>query len=145
MIIVQSIKNMFQAYKKLSMRLSLFSTFIVLLLTYIVYSDSNGNQRYKICRQIFIKAHHSQIFFKVGEVSWNQGNLINISSKAQEKKAPQRKVLEFFLLNTFKPTFSMGNLTQRWSQSGTFFSKIRTIFLIFKKGQERPPSSPLPC
>ena len=144
MIIVQSIKNMFQAYKKLSMRLSLFSTFIVLLLTYIVYSDSNGNQRYKICRQIFIKAHHSQIFFKVGEVSWNQGNLINISSKAQEKKAPQGEVLEFFLLNTFKPTFSMGNLTQRWSQSGAFFSKIRTIFLIFKKGQERPPSTPLP-
>ena len=33
------------------------------------------------------------------------GDLINFSSKTQEKKAPQRKDLELFLLDTLKTTF----------------------------------------
>ena len=41
----------------------------------------------------------------------------------------------------------MENLTQRWTQSGTFFPKSKYFFLIFKKGQGRPlpiPSSGTP-
>ena len=47
----------------------------------------------------------NQIFFRAGEVSWNSGTSINISSKTQEKKAPQRKILNFFLLDTLKTAF----------------------------------------
>ena len=36
------------------------------------------------------------------------------------------------------------NLTRKWTKSRTFFSKIRTLFSIFKKGQERPPPLPIP-
>ena len=51
-----------------------------------------------------------------------------------QKKAPQVKILQSFVLNTLKTTFLMENLTQRCTQSGTLFSKIRTLF-IFEKVQ----------
>ena len=50
------------------------------------------------------------------------------------KKAPQRKILEFFFLDTFKTAFWMANLTYGWTQSGHFFqvarllSEISTLF-----------------
>ena len=44
-------------------------------------------------------------FFRAEVVLWNLGTLKNISSKTQEKKAPQGKILEFFSLDTFKTTF----------------------------------------
>ena len=48
-----------------------------------------------------------------GEVSWNKGTQINISSTTHERKALQRKMLEIFLLDTFKTAFQMKNLTHR--------------------------------
>ena len=36
------------------------------------------------------------------------------------------------------------NLTRKRTKSGTFFSKIRTLVLMFKKGQGTPPPLPLP-
>ena len=61
------------------------------------------------------------------------------------KKAPQRKILEFFLLDAVKTTFQMKDLTQKWTQSGFFFPKIRALFSIFKRGQGRPPPVPPIC
>ena len=43
-------------------------------------------------------------------------------------------MLESFLLDTLKTTFWMENSTQRWIQSGPFFSKSGEFFSIFKKG-----------
>ena len=40
-------------------------------------------------------------------------------------------ILESFLLDTLKTTFGMENLTQRWTQSETFFQNQDTFF-IFK-------------
>ena len=48
--------------------------------------------------------------------------------------------MEVFLLNTFKTTFSIANLTQRWTQSEPFFENQDT-FVDFKKAGE---VSPLP-
>ena len=50
-------------------------------------------------------------------------------------KRPHRETFcEFFLLDTLKTAFLMENLTQRWTQSGSFFSlRIRALFSIFKK------------
>ena len=44
------------------------------------------------------------------------------------KKGPAEKQMEFFLLGNLKTTFSMENLTQRWSQSGHFFPKLEHSF-----------------
>ena len=52
----------------------------------------------------------NQKFFRAGEVLWNQGSSIYFSSKTQEKKAPQGKMLELFLLDTLKTTFGMEGL-----------------------------------
>ena len=40
-------------------------------------------------------------FFRAGEVSGNKGHLINISSPTYERKAPQGRILEFFLLDNY--------------------------------------------
>ena len=57
----------------------------------------------------------SQQFFRAGEVSWNKGSLINISSTIHERntethekkhtKEIQRKISEYFLLDTIKKPF----------------------------------------
>ena len=39
----------------------------------------------------------------------------------------------------------MENLTQKQTQSGSFFTKIRALFSIFKNGQESSPTSPPSC
>ena len=63
--------------------------------------------------------------------------------KNTQKRAPQGNVLEFFFLNTLKTIFCMEKLTQRWTQSGPFYSKIRTIFLFPKLAGEASPLPPL--
>ena len=52
----------------------------------------------------FNEQARNQKFFKAGEVLWNSGTSTNFSSRTQ-KKAPQRKSLELFLLDTLKTTF----------------------------------------
>lgn len=37
------------------------------------------------------------------------------------KKAPQGYILEFFLLDTMKAIFWMEKVTQKWTESGSFF------------------------
>ena len=46
-----------------------------------------------------------QGIFWSGEVFWNKGTLISISSATHEIKAPQGKMFEFFLLDNLKATF----------------------------------------
>ena len=70
------------------------------------------------------------------------GHVINISSRTQEKEAQQGNILEIFVLDTFKTTFWMENLTKRWTQSGPFFPKSGNISW-FQKGHPRLPLSPL--
>ena len=57
---------------------------------------------------------------RAGELGHFQKDFV----KHTQKKAPQVKILQSFVLN----------LTQRCTQSGTLFSKIRTLF-IFEKVQ----------
>ena len=73
---------------------------------------------------------HNQRIFREGGGGgvWNQVTLINFLSKAQEKEAPQGNILEILLLDTLKTTFLMENLTQRWTQTGTFFTKLGHYF-----------------
>ena len=59
--------------------------------------------------------------------------------KNTEKKAPQGKVLELFLLDTLKTTFWMENLTQRWIQSGPFFQNQGAFFYFQKRAGEASP------
>ena len=47
----------------------------------------------------------NQKFFRTGEVSRNLDTSINISSKTQEKEAPQGKIWNFFVLDILKTTF----------------------------------------
>ena len=62
--------------------------------------------------------------------------------KNTKKRGLQRNILEVFVLNTFKATFWMKNLTQRWIQSGSSFQKSGHFFSIFKKDKGGFPSSP---
>ena len=57
--------------------------------------------------------------------------------KNTTKKAPQRNILNIFLLDTLKTIFSMENLTQTLKQSGLFFLRLGHLF-DFQKGQEKP-------
>ena len=63
------------------------------------------------------------------------GSFDKLFFKNTQKKAPQGKILELFLLDTLKTTFWMEDSTQRWTQLGPFFPKVRALFWIFKKGQ----------
>ena len=48
--------------------------------------------------------------------------------KNTKKEATQGNIVEFFLLDTLKTTFSLENLTQRWAQSRAFFQKLGHSF-----------------
>ena len=48
--------------------------------------------------------------------------------KIEEKNTLQEKSVEFFPLDTLKTTFRMENLTQNWTESGSFFSNQGTFF-----------------
>ena len=78
---------------------------------------------------------HNQRIFREGGGGgvWNQVTLINFLSKAQEKEAPQGNILEILLLDTLKTIFLMENLTQRWTQTGTFFTKLEHYFWFSKQ------------
>ena len=41
-------------------------------------------------------------FFREGEVFWNKGTSVSISSTAHERKAQYGKIFEFLLLDTLK-------------------------------------------
>ena len=45
-----------------------------------------------------------------------------------QKKAPQGKILELFLLDTLKTTFWMEDSTQEWTQLGLFSPKSGHFF-----------------
>lgn len=55
--------------------------------------------------------------------------LINNSPSTHERKTPQGKVSEVFLLDALKTATKLKNLTQRYTQSGHYFP-------IFEKGAE---------
>ena len=87
----------------------------------------------QICKFSFLpKQARNQNFYREGEVSWNYGTSKSILLKTQVKKAPQEKVLEFFLLDTPTTTIWLENLTQR-TQSGLFSQKLGHFFRFSKK------------
>ena len=71
----------------------------------------------------FLKQARNQKFFKAGEVSWNQGTSINISSKIHERKALLRKISN----EKFNPKIH----TIR-----TFFTKLEHFFRFSKRTGE---------
>ena len=71
----------------------------------------------------------------------NQKFFRNISSKTQEKEAPQENILDFFLLNTLKTIFEW-KIELKDEHNQVFLSKVRALFLLFKKGRGDLPSSP---
>ena len=65
-----------------------------------------------ISLEILLRSYVQQEFFSTREVCWNSGTSINTSSVAHERKARQRKISEFFLLDTLEAAFQMRNLTR---------------------------------
>ena len=63
-------------------------------------------------------------------------------SKTKEKEVLQGNILEIVLQDTLKTTFSMENLTQRWTQSGPLFPKSGHLFRFSKRAGEASPLSP---
>ena len=59
---------------------------------------------------------------------WSYGTSIKIYSKTQEEEALQGNILEIFFLDTLKTVFWMENLTQIWTQSGSFFPESGHFF-----------------
>ena len=84
----------------------------------------------------FLMQVRNQELFKAGEVLWNQGTSINISSKTHERKVLLGKILEYFLQDTVKISFPMKNLTQIWIQSRPFFPHQGTFFDFLKRTGE---------
>ena len=80
-----------------------------------------------------------QNFFRAiggGRCGWRFmeiGRFDKDSSKTPEKEAPRGNIFELLVLDTLK-TFWMETLTERQTQSGPFFQKIRALFQIFKTG-----------
>ena len=64
--------------------------------------------------------------------------------KSTRKEDPQRKILELFLLDTLKTTFSMKNLTQEWTQLGPFFTKSGLFFYFQIRQRVLPSPFPTP-
>ena len=75
----------------------------------------------------------NQKFFRAGEISWNQGTLINLLLKKNKEKKPLRENLgNFFSLILLKTTPLIENLTQRWTKSGPLFPKSGHFFQFSK-------------
>ena len=83
----------------------------------------------------FIQARN-QIFFRAGEVSWNEVTFINISSKIKWNKGRGgkfRRCLSFWTVD----------LTYVWAQSGSVFLKSWHCFDSQKRaGEASAPTSP---
>ena len=101
-------------------------------------STQNKRVRFLFClghgiQCYFLMQALKQEFFKIGEVSWNWGTSINISSKTLKRTALLGKILEYFLQDTVKTTLRTKNLTQRWTQRRPFFQNQGTFFDFLKK------------
>ena len=82
----------------------------------------------------------NQKFFRAGEISWNQGTLINLLlKKKQGKKALQGKTWELLFLDTLKNYTFKRKFNAKMDKIRTSFSKTRTLFSIFKIEQGKPP------
>ena len=79
----------------------------------------------------------NQIFFRAGG-GWfvELGHFDKHFVKNTKKRVPQGNILKPFLLDTPKTIFSTENLTQRWTQSGSFFSKSGYFFRFLKRVEE---------
>ena len=103
------------------------------------YYQSNNEQ------YVWYQARN-QKFFREGEVSWNQGTLINISLKNTRKKGPAEKNLGVFSPRYSKNYTLNRNFNSKMNKIRAIFFQIRALFSIFKKGQgSPPPSSPPSC
>ena len=60
---------------------------------------------YVINKTAVQKQTRNQEFLRAGEVSENEGTLMNISSVSYERKALQGKILDIFFLETLKTAF----------------------------------------
>ena len=81
----------------------------------------------------------NQKFFRAGEVSWNQSTLINVLWKLTRKKAPQRKIWEFFYL-AYSQNYTLNRkFNSKMDNIRIFFSKAREIFLLSKRAGEATP------
>ena len=81
----------------------------------------------------------SEKSFREGEVWWNQKT--QKISKAQEKMTSQEKRLKFFSYVLLKIHFER-KIYSKDEHNLHIFPKIRALFSLFKKGQERCPPSP---
>ena len=81
----------------------------------------------------------NQKIFNAGEILWNWGTSINISSKTHTKKGSQGKIEQFFFLDTVKNYISNKKFNQKMDTIRPFFPKVRELSSIFKMGQGRPP------
>ena len=81
----------------------------------------------------------NQDFFRAGVFFLESRYLDKHYPTTREKKNPAEKASNSLAWKLLKISFQMKNFTNRWPQSEYFFSKLRH-FLIFEKGQGRPPA-----
>ena len=79
-------------------------------------------------------------YFTAEEILWIQGTLIKFSSKTQKKRPHRQTIWKLFLLDTLQTTFWMEDLTQVWTQLGSFFPKSGHFSRFSKKGRGGSPS-----
>ena len=82
----------------------------------------------------------NQEFFRAGEFSWNQAGHFNKHPPTTRERGLAGKNFWFFQPKTSK-NFILNqniNFSNRWP-IGHFFPKFGHFFLVFEKGQGRPP------
>ena len=72
------------------------------------------------------------------------GTSAKILSKAPEKKVPRGNIFEIGLPEALEITLWMENLTQRWTQSESFFQKSGQFLQFLKRAGEASPQLPIP-
>ena len=93
--------------------------------------------------QIFRIQAHNQEFFRIDEVSWNEGaSIYTLLSAKHQAKASKRNIFECFFLYILKTAFQMRKVTHILTIISVFFSKIRALFTIFNhiRAEVRPLS-----
>ena len=93
--------------------------------------------------QIFRTQAHNQEFFRIDEVSWNEGaSIYTLLSTKHQAKASKRNIFECFFLYILKTAFQMRTVTHILTIISVFFSKVRALFTIFNhmRAEVRPLS-----
>ena len=95
------------------------------VLEYACIYQNKWSSEYAAILNVSNAAHSKRSLYKLlraGEVLWYSETIQQTFCQKHKKKC-SGIYFEIVFLHTLKATFWMENLTQRWTQSGTFFPK----------------------